>query len=659
MAIYLWEEYDSEIIKKEMKIISKLGANALRIFIRWEDLNPDFGKINEELFQKFENFLKHAENSNIKVIPTLLIGHMSGQDWFPSWFLLDSEEKRIDNSQFQIIDKPPYKEAKCKCRDIYTDPTALRNSRMQIKAILNRYKNNKAIISWDLSNENQYWMKPKTPEIGTAYMKNMYNMMKEIDPNHPITYGMGKLDEDSGFISFGFKGFAQYNDYFSVHVYPEFLYPMTGLITDFYICYRPSFECCLAKICKRPVQLQEFGLSDMFFPAMKEEKRNNLIYGYYNIVLWDVVLNEVRGGVLTWDFCDFLPQLEKRNPYDHKKFELFFGAVDSNYKMKSSGKAFKRFTRFLNEIDITGFFKPKNKIAVVLPDNFNDFPEVNDKKSMEEDNADNHSKSLFSAFLYTKMSHNDLDFISLYEYDDPLDPYQILLLPNFYHLSKKSEKKCIRFLNKKSDRVVYCSSNTYIPSALYGPLHWDIKPIKTSNLSLTPVNERLKSSFPPLIKMRSYKTLLSPNFMDESVSTCMVDTSKSKSPMMFSKPYKNNNLALFLANAPEIIHTKIRNSYQKYDLFKLYKGMFNISNIESLIDCENPLIECGVLFNQSKNEALLIVLNHEFSNQKCVLKINFSFDSIREYYDLKYKIKENNINLSMKPYQSFVFLLDR
>lgn len=37
MAVYLWEEYNSRVIEREMKIISELGANCIRMFIRWED----------------------------------------------------------------------------------------------------------------------------------------------------------------------------------------------------------------------------------------------------------------------------------------------------------------------------------------------------------------------------------------------------------------------------------------------------------------------------------------------------------------------------------------------------------------------------------------------------------------------------------------------
>jgi len=104
MAVYLWEEYDSDVIEREINLIAGLGANCIRMFIRWEDLNPEKGIIDEYFFLKFDNFLTHVEKNNIKVIPTLLIGDMSGQDWFLDWLLVDESEIEKCNINHQKIE---------------------------------------------------------------------------------------------------------------------------------------------------------------------------------------------------------------------------------------------------------------------------------------------------------------------------------------------------------------------------------------------------------------------------------------------------------------------------------------------------------------------------------------------------------------------------
>jgi endo-1,4-beta-mannosidase len=55
-AIYLWKEYNSEAIERDMRIISELGANTMRIFVRWEDISPKTHKINERFFPKLRKW---------------------------------------------------------------------------------------------------------------------------------------------------------------------------------------------------------------------------------------------------------------------------------------------------------------------------------------------------------------------------------------------------------------------------------------------------------------------------------------------------------------------------------------------------------------------------------------------------------------------------
>ncbi len=655
MAVYLWEEYDSRVIEREMKIISELGANCIRMFIRWEDLNPHPGKINLDFFEKFEDFLNHAKKNDIKLVPTLLIGHMSGQDWFPNWFHVDDDSKD-SNVQYQIIKKPPDKKEEGKCRDIYVDPLVLENSKLQIKELLSRYKDDETIISWDLSNENQYWMKPKTPKIGTNYMKEMYKLMKKIDPNTLITYGMGKPDEISGFISSGPNGFAQYNDYYSVHVYPDWLYPRTRNLLDFYISYRNAYECCLAKVSEIPVQLQEFGLSNFMLFSPDKKVRDDLLYGYFNVAFGDVILNEIRGGVLTWDFCDFLPELSNRNPYDHKDFELTFGAVDKNYQLKPSGKAFKKFSRFTKEVDIYDFSRSKAKVALIMPDSFNEFPKIQDPKSILEVNNLNHRKTLFSSFIFLKMCHHNFDFILLNDTEKDLEQYQLMLFPNIHQLSENSTRKITRFLNRGKNRMTYFSSNAYFPREIFGEMEYQTQKGKKRTISCFPANEELEQIFPNTIDFKAIRSqcLLKNN----DLNPILMERGDKNQTIMFQKEFKDGNNAVFLTVSPEINHTQVRNSYKKETGHLLYQSLAKWSGLDNDIKCSNPLIEVGILYNKNKSEAILIAINHEFSTQKCKIELKETWNTIKEFYGLKFnRINDNVIEFTVEPYGNHSFIL--
>ncbi len=664
MAVYLFPDYDSKAVERDMQVISELGGNCVRMFIRWEDLNPSPGVINRETLEKFDDFLAQAEKYNVKVVPCILVGHMSGQDWFPDWFRL-KDEGITPEMNYQIIAQPPRKKERGKVRDFYRDPLSLENSKLQIKELLTRYKDNDTIISWDLSNENQYWMTPRTLEIGLNYVKEMFELMRQLDPNHALTYGMGKPDEGgSNFISFGTRSFAQYHDYYSVHVYPYWLYPMADLIMDFYVVYRPAFECCLAKMAGMPVQLQEFGMSDYYLVGLDNEVASELIRGYYNVTLWDVILNEIRGGVLTWCFCDFLPALGERNPYDHKRFELFYGVVDKDYSLKSSGEAFKKFVQFVDEVNIFEFSRSPAQIAVILPDRYNEFPgtkalqqlpSTKEDKDLKRATNHNHNKTLFSAFVFLKMGHFNFDFTSLFDLEPNLDQYQAVLLPNLYDLSERTIGKCLEFLEKGQNRLVYFSSNTTVPWNFSED--WQMVRTRKKRIYGAPLTPEIRNFIPEALEFKSIRAQCHLKTLKDGVTPILGEVENQNRPLAYERKYGNNK-AVFLAIAPEINHTLVRKSYQNESGNLLYSYLLNSVGLRSEVECNNPLVEVGILYNSIKSEAILIAINHEFSQQKCRIKLMKEWKSIEEFYNSDFtSVQKDTIEFFVEAYGIKCFIV--
>ncbi|MHA1821842.1 MAG: glycoside hydrolase 5 family protein [Promethearchaeota archaeon] len=561
VAIRIWKQFDPNAIERELKIIHENGFNCIRMFILWEDLNPRLNTLDDDFYTKFDIFVQLAKKYKVYLNPTLLIGHMSGQDWFPKYLLLPNSEQEIERINkiileyksrgmtdisdlthikeehkkiikefgskpisYQLIKLPPRKIKEGYIRDIYLDQTTLNNSIMQIRELLGRYKDEPIIFSWDLSNENQYWMKPKSPRIGREYMKLMYETMKKADPNHPITYGMGKLTEITNFNSYGQDSFADFNDYYSVHVYPgPFYYPMTLRFLDFYTLYKLGFEVNIARVSGKPVQFQEFGIPDMLI-KLKILKGKRLLRGYYNVAVWSALMNFVRHGILSWCFVDFAKSQKKEEPYNHKKMELSFGNFDADYKIKESGRVMKRLAEFMNKIDFSKFKMKEPQVGIVMPENYNDYisnqkdrrpiesknaadekvnatinsgnsgPQISDSslgpKSSDSDFADsdnplkeiksekalidnniNQTKALFSAYLYCKMNGITPEFIDLnaLSKDSNLkNRIKLLILPNLKKLSQKSVNLLINFI--KSGGAIYISTNDFIPYQLFKDL---------------------------------------------------------------------------------------------------------------------------------------------------------------------------------------------
>jgi hypothetical protein len=150
VAVYQWKEYDEKAIEHEFLVMEVMGINCIRCFIKWTDLlAPDSrDAVDESFLPKFAHFHGAAASHGIKLVPTLFIGHMSGQDWFPEWFnLTDADAK--GGVPFQEIRLPPRKKTSGKVRDIYLDEAVYRAAFTQLEALLPKYKDSSTILSWD------------------------------------------------------------------------------------------------------------------------------------------------------------------------------------------------------------------------------------------------------------------------------------------------------------------------------------------------------------------------------------------------------------------------------------------------------------------------------------------------------------------------------
>ena len=86
IAVRLWKEYNPKAIEHEFQIMEDIGINNIRFFIMWDDILEKPEVMDQQFFPKFDHFHETARKHKITLTPTLFIGHMSGQNWFPDWF---------------------------------------------------------------------------------------------------------------------------------------------------------------------------------------------------------------------------------------------------------------------------------------------------------------------------------------------------------------------------------------------------------------------------------------------------------------------------------------------------------------------------------------------------------------------------------------------
>ncbi|WP_298898365.1 glycoside hydrolase family 2 TIM barrel-domain containing protein [uncultured Psychroserpens sp.] len=147
------EAFSADIITKDFKTIKDAGLNSVRIFIPYED----FGKadVDAEKLEKLKHTLDAAQANHLGVVVTLF-------DFYGDYSILDWT---------------------LNMRHAETIVTAL--------------KDHKAIVAWDIKNEPNLDFESRGKDMVVAWLKNMVQLVKSKDQNHPVTIGWSNTESAS------------------------------------------------------------------------------------------------------------------------------------------------------------------------------------------------------------------------------------------------------------------------------------------------------------------------------------------------------------------------------------------------------------------------------------------------------------------------------
>jgi len=444
-AIWMWKKYDPEQIRREFGVLKDAGINTVRVFIFWEDLNPEPGVIDEKNIEQIGEVLDIAHQQGLMAVPTHFTGHMSGGNWAPGWMIKGRFEDMEGTFRKEPF-RPPTLHLPRTYRDIYEDELARENSLLMCRVLAKKFKDHPAILYWDFGNEPQYWMRPSDPETGQDYVDAVVSEIKKYDPNHPVGLGMGKFAEDSGFHSYGEYGMNRVEDLYIVHTYPSGYYPYSAKVVDRYSTWFAGFENSLSRVSGIPVQFQEFGLSDQMLVAMGKKERQERLHGYYNCSVWGSQMGGARAGVLAWMSGDYKRTIFFREPYLSRPYELDFGIYDTDYRLKGSGQAFSKFAEVTDEIYQTPQAPHFDPVAIVLPENYQDMPGGKDKnKGKFGDTHKNHNRFLFSAWLIMRQLGINPEFKAPFQDWDEAD---LVIVPALSSPSDDFSKSLMDYAKK-------------------------------------------------------------------------------------------------------------------------------------------------------------------------------------------------------------------
>jgi hypothetical protein len=271
------QESDLAEIETELALIKEAGFNTIRIFLWYDPLftcQPEDAIPNEVVFQKVDEIIQLAKDNDLKLIITL-------------------------NDLPDLLFRP-----------LYTD---WEHYDAQTTYIVRRYRNEPAILAWDLRNEGDldYAARPGDEEKFEEkevidWLAHTSELVRENDPNHLITAGWWG-DPQATF---------KYVDILSFHHW----YDATSLLERIETYSENS---------KKPILLEEIGYhswQDAPQDQRSEETQANLLNEAIQITE-----SEQIAGWLIWTAFDFEPEPGQLPTYEH-----FFGLWHSDLSPKPS-----------------------------------------------------------------------------------------------------------------------------------------------------------------------------------------------------------------------------------------------------------------------------------------------------------------------------------
>jgi len=303
------ERWDPGSVGKDLDELASLGANCARLFCFWPEFMPTEGTVDAHALERLREMISLCAASGMWAIPTLFVGHMSGENWHPVW---------------------------AQGCDYYSDERLLQAQELFIRAVCGSYVEDARVAAWLLSNEWPLFAKATDEKHGIAWAKRMCDAARSADPSHAVSTGDGAWDivwgQETGLPA---RRMRDVVDFFGPHFYPKDADALRQSLVA-------SFSMRMAQPFGKPVLLEEFGCSS-------DQAYDPNAADYYRTALWSA-FGAANCGALAWCSHDF-DELRRRRPYSHHPYELHFGMIRHDGSRKPQAEEFARFAAFVRQHD--------------------------------------------------------------------------------------------------------------------------------------------------------------------------------------------------------------------------------------------------------------------------------------------------------------------
>ena len=307
----MWQRWPEREIQRDLDLVSKLGLNCVRFFLRWQDFEPAPGRYDRRMFARLRKLLRWHEERALLAHPSLFVGWMSGGIFWPKWH---------------------------RGRNIFSDGELRRRAfafTSRSAAICAEFP--ETVLAVDHGNE--LCCLPDclvaSPAAVASWCAGVSESIRRSFPGVPVVSGneQTQVNADAGW-RFGEQTGC---DFYSMHAYPFpgwHTLPFDGMADPLGQSLLPFYVKCARAF--GPVMVQEFGT--LLTGGVKQ------CDGYLRAVL-PACRDAGANGYLWWCLRDISA---RTHPYDKNAFEASLGLVDASDRVKPALRYFIEFAHSLS-----------------------------------------------------------------------------------------------------------------------------------------------------------------------------------------------------------------------------------------------------------------------------------------------------------------------
>ncbi len=337
--------FETADLKRDFSLLSEYGFEAARIFLMWEDFQPEIHTVSVRALDRLVQVANTAHDHRLKILPTFFCGHLSGINWVPEW-LVESGKKGGDipvHSGGKILPN--------RLHNMFADREVRNAQKHFLHETVNALKGHPAIWGWDLGNEITRFAPVPSRDRVRAWFEETLNELKRWDAHLPVTVGIGPGDLEDASALF-LKEAALFCDLLSLQALPPFSEWADSSSDPGF----PVFLCLLTKwLSGKETILGSFGLPVQPPDAtLNESDRARIRAG--RLRTEGEVENFHRGvlrllgkcgipAAFVSSFSDIDSSLWEKLPYDKRISERFYGLFRWDGAPKPAAKLFSESSR--------------------------------------------------------------------------------------------------------------------------------------------------------------------------------------------------------------------------------------------------------------------------------------------------------------------------